>query len=89
MSPRQRGAVIALASIEFALTSAAAVDLWLRPQSGVRGHKALWWPVIFVQPVGPILYLLLGRHPGDTGTAPSPPAPEPAPAERRAVAPSP
>jgi hypothetical protein len=58
----QQGAVLALASVEFALTSAAAVDLFHRPQARLRGIKALWWPVLAVQPFGPIVYLALARR---------------------------
>ncbi|MER7367548.1 PLDc N-terminal domain-containing protein [Nonomuraea wenchangensis] len=62
MSGKQRGAVIALASVEIAFTAAAAVDLSRRPAADVRGRKGLWWPAIFVQPVGPVAYLLWGRR---------------------------
>ncbi|GII63373.1 hypothetical protein Skr01_34580 [Sphaerisporangium krabiense] len=61
-SPRQRAAILALASVELALTSTAVVDLWARPAEQVRGRKALWWLAVFVQPVGPIAYLTLGRR---------------------------
>jgi hypothetical protein len=59
---RRRVALIALGSAELVLTTAAAVDLFRRPQDQVRGPKALWWPAIFVQPVGPVAYLTLGRR---------------------------
>ncbi|HEX4817382.1 MAG TPA: PLD nuclease N-terminal domain-containing protein [Nonomuraea sp.] len=62
MSNKQQGALIALTSVEVALAAAAAVDLWLRPREDVRGRKGLWWLAIFVQPVGPIAYLLWGRR---------------------------
>ncbi|WP_344205473.1 PLDc N-terminal domain-containing protein [Nonomuraea bangladeshensis] len=62
MSGKRRGVVIALASVEIALTAAAAVDLCRRPAADVRGRKGLWWPAIFVQPVGPVAYLLWGRR---------------------------
>ncbi|MEU4515723.1 PLDc N-terminal domain-containing protein [Nonomuraea wenchangensis] len=62
MSKKQRGAVVALASVEIALTAAAAADLRRRPAADVRGRKGLWWPAIFVQPVGPVAYLLWGRR---------------------------
>ncbi|MFI7149696.1 ATP-binding protein [Nonomuraea sp. NPDC050022] len=63
MSKRQQGTLIALASVEVALTAAAAADLCLRPAGDVRGRKGLWWMAIFVQPVGPLAYLLWGRRP--------------------------
>jgi len=63
LSRARRGAIAVLLPIEFALTSAAAVDLWMRPRAYVRGRKALWWPALLVQPIGPIAYLALGRRP--------------------------
>ncbi|YCK39649.1 PLDc N-terminal domain-containing protein [Actinomadura sp. ATCC 39365] len=65
MSNRRRSSLLVLASAEFAVTAAAAVDLWCRPQADVRGRKALWWLGIFVQPVGPLAYLLWGRLRGE------------------------
>lgn len=63
LSRNQRAAIIALGSIETALTTVAAVDLCRRPRELLRGPKALWWPAIFVQPLGPIAYLRLARRP--------------------------
>ncbi len=54
-------AIVALASVEIALTTAALVDLARRPAAQVRGPKALWALGCVVQPVGPITYLALGR----------------------------
>ncbi|GAA1002435.1 hypothetical protein Aple_000460 [Acrocarpospora pleiomorpha] len=62
LTDRQRTAIAVLASIELALTATAAVDLWFRPKEAVRGPKALWWPALFIQPVGPIAYLSAGRR---------------------------
>ena len=62
LSERQRAAIAALASVELALTATAVVDLWCRPAGEVRGTKALWWPALFVQPLGPVAYLVLGRR---------------------------
>ncbi len=64
LSRRQRVGVVVLGSVELALTATAAVDLHRRPRHLLRGPKAPWWPAIFVQPVGPVAYLALGRrHP--------------------------
>jgi len=38
------------------------VDLVRRPRAQVRGPKALWMMGLFVQPVGPVAYLALGRR---------------------------
>ncbi|UQU67813.1 PLD nuclease N-terminal domain-containing protein [Couchioplanes caeruleus] len=58
----QRWTTAVLAPVELALTTAAAIDLARRPGPQVRGSKALWWPVLLVQPVGPVAYLLWGRR---------------------------
>ncbi|MEU4425158.1 PLD nuclease N-terminal domain-containing protein [Actinoplanes sp. NPDC024001] len=58
----QRRAVMVLAPLELALTTFAAVDLARRPRARVRGPKALWWPVLLIQPVGPVAYLISGRR---------------------------
>lgn len=62
LSNRQQAIVLTLASIEVSLTATAAVDLYRRPAGQVRGRKALWWLAIFVQPVGPIAYLVFGSR---------------------------
>jgi hypothetical protein len=62
MSPVQRKAIVALSAVEMVLTATAAADLYRRPQSGLRGPKALWWAGIFIQPVGPVAYLTCARR---------------------------
>jgi hypothetical protein len=62
MSGSERAAILTLGSIQLALTAVAGVDLYRRPAEDIRGQKALWWPIIFVQPVGPIAYLKFGRN---------------------------
>jgi hypothetical protein len=59
----QQRLIIALAAVETALTATALVDLARRPGRQVRGPKQLWVLGCFVQPVGPIAYLALGRRP--------------------------
>jgi len=51
-----------LVPVEIVLTAVAAVDLARRPVQQVRGPKVAWWPLLFVQPVGPVLYLWWGRR---------------------------
>ncbi|MDG4824783.1 hypothetical protein O7635_23275 [Asanoa sp. WMMD1127] len=58
----QRAGVVTLAAFEVVCTTAAALDLMRRPQHLVRGPKALWWPALFVQPVGAVAYLTWGRR---------------------------
>jgi hypothetical protein len=62
LSRRQQAAALTLGSVELALTVTAAADLYRRPRGSVHGPKALWWPAILVQPIGPVAYLLLGRR---------------------------
>lgn len=63
LSRSRRAAILTLGSIEVALTTAAALDLSRRRSELLRGPKALWWPALFVQPIGPIAYLILARRP--------------------------
>lgn len=58
----QQKLLVALVSAEVALTTAALTDLARRPVSQVRGSKRLWVAACFVQPVGPVAYLLLGHR---------------------------
>lgn len=64
LSSRQQTLIVIGSAIELALTSYALVDLARRPGECVRGPKLLWAAASFVQPVGPIAYLALGRNPG-------------------------
>ncbi len=63
LTPAQQALLLTLISVEFALTATAVVDLALRPADEVRGPKAAWALGLFVQPVGPIAYLVAGRRP--------------------------
>lgn len=58
----QRVAIATGAAVELVLTTVALVDLARRPADQVRGSKALWALGCFVQPVGPVAYLALGRR---------------------------
>lgn len=62
LGPAQRKAIAVLASVELALTATAAADLARRPAGKVKGGRRLWWPLIFVQPVGPLFYLFWARR---------------------------
>jgi hypothetical protein len=64
MTTQQRAGIAVVGAIEAALTLASLVDLARRPAGEIRGPKALWVPGVFVQPVGPLLYLLWGRRGG-------------------------
>ncbi len=60
MTPGQQTLVLVGASIEIALTATALVDLVRRPSEQVRGPKPMWALGVFVQPIGPISYLVFG-----------------------------
>jgi hypothetical protein len=62
LTPRQRRLVVAGGAIEIVLTTMALRDLARRPSWSVRGPKAAWALACFVQPVGPIAYLTVGRR---------------------------
>ena len=61
-SPAARAAIIAGAVAEAIVTAVALRDLHRQPSGNVRGWKALWVLGFFVQPIGPLLYLWLGRR---------------------------
>jgi Phospholipase_D-nuclease N-terminal len=61
-SPRQQTAIVLGAIAELIVTTIALGDLARRPARQVRGSKLLWLLTFFVQPVGPILYFLVGRR---------------------------
>ena len=54
--------MVVLAAIELVLTTVALRDLATRDRTLVRGPRWVWRLACFVQPVGPILYLLVGRR---------------------------
>jgi hypothetical protein len=62
LSRSQQTTIAVLGAVEVVLTAAALVDLARRPAEQVRGPKALWALGVFIQPVGPIAYLALGRR---------------------------
>ena len=61
LSPTRRGALVAGAAVELALTTWALRDLWSRPAESVRGPKPMWGALFVVQPFGPPAYLAFGR----------------------------
>lgn len=53
--------VITLAAAEAVVTTIAARDLSGRSDAQVNGPRWLWKLALFIQPVGPVGYLILGR----------------------------
>jgi hypothetical protein len=62
LSPRQRAAVLTLASVQLSLAVTAWTDLARRPARRVNGPKPLWALVIAVNFVGPLAYFRWGRR---------------------------
>jgi hypothetical protein len=65
LSASQQRLIIIGAACEAVITTVALVDLVRRPRAQVRGPKAVWALGCFIQPVGPIAYLTLGRRSTD------------------------
>ncbi len=63
LSPRRQTAVVLGGIAELVMTTIALADLARRPAKQLRGSKLVWLVTFVVQPVGPILYLLVGRRP--------------------------
>jgi hypothetical protein len=62
LTSTQQRLILAGGLVEAVLTAVALRDLRRRPADQVRGPKPAWFLASFVQPVGPLAYLLLGRR---------------------------
>ncbi len=58
----QKRAVYVAGTLEVIVTAAALRDLKHRPSDDVRGPKVAWVLASFVQPIGPLAYLAMGRR---------------------------
>ena len=65
MSTARKGANIILAVAEFSLTGWALWDLGHRPAEQINGRKRIWAMTSFIQPFGPLVYLIFGRRRGN------------------------
>ena|SRR5687767_4279537 len=61
LSSKQKGRFIVQGVIQFALLLWTLWDLRHRAADKVKGSKRFWTLFAFVQPIGPISYLLFGR----------------------------
>jgi len=61
LSSKRRARIVAQVAIQLTLSAVALWDLRHRPAEQVKGSKRLWTLLTFVQPIGPIAYLLFGR----------------------------
>jgi phospholipase D-like protein len=67
LSPAQRFLTVVAGVIQISLLVAALVDLRRRPADQVRGSKAMWAALSFVNFFGPLAYFKFGRSPGPGG----------------------
>ena len=63
MSQTQRMATILAAIMQFTLLFAALRDISQRSAGELRGRKAMWVAIPFINFIGPIAYFALGRQP--------------------------
>ena len=57
----QRAAIVALALTQFGLLAAALWDVAHRKAEEVRGPRAMWAALSFIDFIGPIAYFTIGR----------------------------
>lgn len=61
LTPRQKRRMGIRGVLQFALMVWALRDIRSRDDNQINGSKRLWTIAAFVQPVGPIAYLIFGR----------------------------
>ena len=61
MSRGQQVATVLASMVQIALLAAALWDIHHRPDEQVKGKKAVWTGVSFINFAGPIAYFLFGR----------------------------
>ena len=61
LSSAQRGRMAVMGTVRMALMIWMLWDLHHRPADKIKGSKKLWTLAAFMQPVGPIAYLVFGR----------------------------
>ena len=62
LSTEQRAGVIALGTFQVSLQIAALVDIRRRPAEQIKGRKATWVAVSFINTFGPLAYFKFGRR---------------------------
>lgn len=62
LSERARAGVVGALAMQVGLLIAALVDLRRRPADQLRGSKAMWTAVSFVNFAGPLAYFVFGRR---------------------------
>ena len=62
LSTEQRIGVIALGTFQVSLQIAALVDIRRRPAQQIKGRKATWVAISFINTFGPLAYFKFGRR---------------------------
>ena len=62
LSTEQRIGVVALGTFQVSLQIAALVDIRRRPREQIKGRKATWVAVSFINTFGPLAYFKFGRR---------------------------
>jgi Phospholipase_D-nuclease N-terminal len=62
LSTGQRVGVAGLGTFQVALQIAALVDIRRRPREQIKGRKATWVAVSFINTFGPLAYFKFGRR---------------------------
>lgn len=62
LSERERKGIGLVGMIQFGLLAFALQDWFRRPDDQIRGPKRRWFPVLFLNIVGPLAYLTIGRQ---------------------------
>ena len=62
LSTEQRIGVVALGTFQVSLQIAALVDIRRRPAKQIKGGKATWVAISFINTFGPLAYFKFGRR---------------------------
>ncbi len=62
LSTEQRVGVVALGTFQVSLQIAALVDIRRRPAEQIKGRKATWVAISFINTFGPLAYFKFGRR---------------------------
>jgi hypothetical protein len=62
LSTEQRIGVVGLGTVQVGLQIAALVDIRRRPGEQIKGRKAVWVAVSFINTFGPLAYFKFGRR---------------------------
>ncbi|MBO1266700.1 PLDc N-terminal domain-containing protein [Arthrobacter cavernae] len=62
MSRRQRITFMAVGTVQMAMLGAAQRSISKTPDAQIRGKKAVWRAVCFINLLGPLSYFVFGRR---------------------------